>query len=154
MGAYLTFSRIKNSTEYIEVEIPMFNVVEVDYEKLKPYRISKPIHFKGGIYTVDYLMMHKFKGDWGLWSLNDFFFYFMAVLPEANQSFRRIDNKMLIILFSPKDIIKVIDVVIDNFDNLKEDVEVHDLEKENLDNLKILLERAIEENDYIEVIWN
>ncbi|MFK7937620.1 MAG: hypothetical protein AB8G22_29150 [Saprospiraceae bacterium] len=154
MGAYLTFSRIKNNTEYIEAEIPMFNVVEVDYEKLKPYRIDKPIHFKGGIYTIDYLMMDRNKGDWGIWNLTDFFFYFMAVLPEANQSFRKIGNQMLIILFSPKDIIKVVNVVISNFNDLKESIEVHDLEKENLDNLKILLEGSIEDDDYIEVIWN
>ena len=114
MGAYLSFNRYKKNSEYIISESNLYDLVEADYEKLEPYIIGDGIFFRNGIFTVNYLMNHEHKSDWGIYSMSDFFFYFMAVSPDEKISFRRQDDKMIVALFKPNKILSIIDIVLNN----------------------------------------
>ncbi len=152
MGAYLNISRIKKDDSYIENVSIVYDLIEVDLSKIMNYKIGETISFRNGIMTLEYLSNHPYKGDWGLYNNSDFFFYTMAVAPDFGISYKLRDDKRIVALFKPEKILEVITIILNNLNSLREanasEVEINDLSK-----LKIMLEDASSENDFIFLIW-
>ena len=153
MAPYLGFNRYKRSQDYIVGECKLYDVVEADFEKIEPYHLGEGVFFRGGISTISYLMYHDFKSDWGVYSLNEFFFYIMAVSMEDHTSCRTEGEKMIIGLFTPEKIARIIDIIVNEFDTLRQP-HTDQSEYSQLLELKSLLKLAIENNDLILVMWN
>lgn len=153
MAPYLGFNRYKRSEEYIVGESKLYDVVEADLEKIEPYHLGEGVFFRGGISTVSYLMYHDFKSDWGVYSLNEFFFYIMAVSMEDQTSYRTENGKMIVGLFTPEKISPIINIVVSKFDTLRES-HTDQSEYSQLLELRSMLKLSMENNDLILVMWN
>ena len=115
-------------------------------------QIGEGIFFRSGIQTVSYLMNHPHKSDWELYDMADFFFYFMAISPDFGISYKEVGEKKVIALFEPENILKVINIVLDNLNSLRE-AQADENEIEQLKTLKNMLEDSIKTKDLIMVRW-
>jgi len=153
MGAYLNISRIKREESFIENESIVYDLIEVDLSKIMNYKIGETISFRNGIMTLDYLSNHPYKGDFGIYNNSDFFFYTMAVATDFGISYKYKDGKRIVALFKPEKILGIITIILDKLSSLRDanasEVEIYDLSK-----LKIMLEEATTEHDYILLMWS
>ena len=75
MGAYLNVIRYKKDKSYIVNESLLYDIIEVDYDKINNYKVGKTISFRNGIQTINYLMNHPFKSDWGVYESSEFLLF-------------------------------------------------------------------------------
>lgn len=152
MGVYINVSRFKRDESFVLNESLIYDLIEVDYNKINKYKIGETISFRNGIMTVNYLSNHNFKSDWGIYDNSEFFFYTMAVSPDFGISYRNKDAITIVGLFKPEKIIKVITIILQNKNSLSE-AQATDDEFKNLVKLQKMLEEAQKERDYILLMW-
>ena len=120
MVTYLGFSRYQKNKEYIISESNLFEIVEADFEKMQAYAVGQGIFFKGGILSLSDLMYNQNKSDWGIYSIAEFFFYFMAVTPDEGISYKNVANRTIVALFKPFKILYVINILVEKIVTLNE----------------------------------
>ncbi|MBK6266084.1 hypothetical protein JKA74_13655 [Marivirga sp. S37H4] len=125
----------------------MYDIVEVDYEKLSKYR-NESISFRGGAVSLDYLYNYEWLSDLGIYLTSDFLFHILVV-SIGDQSFRYENDRLIIALFKPEKILRIIKVIIENPFLFKESKAEED-EIQNMKSLLELLEKANSNGDLIE----
>ena len=150
MGVYIKISRHKRDKDYIVYESQIYDLVEADLELAEKAQVGEGIYFRSGIQTVSYLINHPFKGDWGLYEMSDFFFYFMKISPDLGISYKEVCGKKIVGLFIPNKILKVVNAILNNLSSLR-DACADENEIEQLKHLKKMLEDSIQNKDLIMV---
>ena len=149
MGVTLNFSRIEKSNEYITNRYDLFNLVEADYEKLCSYR-KDTVSFKE-LLSVETLQKSDSLSDLGIYNETVFMFYRYPVIAGENSS-KYINGNLLVVLFYPEPILQVVHTIL-NSSYILQESKASDQEVIKLKELKLMLEQATENNDYIESIY-
>ncbi len=152
MGVYLNVIRYKKDDSYIVNESLLYDLIEVDYDKIENYKVGDILSFRNGIQTINYLLNHPFKSDWGIYDNSAFFFYILAVSPDFGISYKKVDRKTIVALFKPDNILKIVTIIVENISSFSE-AEASEIEIYNLKKLRAMLNEAKEENDYILLMW-
>ena len=147
MSVTYNFTRIRKAEEYVTGNYRLLDLVEADYEKISPFR-EESISFVE-LRAMEYLYNMKDLNEYGIaQSGKEFFFYSNPVVLAENMS-KYIDNKLFLILFDPEPISKIVDIIVDSH-NLIKDSHAPNGEVLSLERLRSMLDVAVKNGDHIE----